>query len=217
MKSLWKAPTVRLFLAVQGVLYLWFLSWDLRDMGDTRWIKYGTIVLCFLFAAYQAARGGDRLTAAALAFTLGADAFLLLLDRYYPLGIGLFCIAHLFYRGRICRAGGGAHPCFLLLPALCGLLAALARWGADTAMAAVYALLLAGNVYLSWSCLRSRSGRLLCAGLTLLLCCDVCVGLHNLSGPLPGAISAFADFGMWLFYLPSQLCVALSAVPERSE
>ena len=52
---------------------------------------------------------------------------------------------------------------------------------------------------------------------TLLLCCDVCVGLHNLSGPLPGAISAFADFGMWLFYLPSQLCVALSAAPERSE
>ena len=84
-------------------------------------------------------------------------------------------------------------------------------------MAVVYVLLLVGNVVLGWSRLRSRSGRLLCAGLTLLLCCDVCVGLHNLSGPLPGAISAFADFGMWLFYLPSQVCVALSAAPERSE
>ena len=212
-----KTPAVRLFLAVQGVLYLWFLSWDLRDAGDTRWIKYASIVLCFLFAAYQAARGGDRLTAAALAFTLGADAFLLLLDRYYPLGIGLFCIAHLFYRGRIGREGGGAHPCFLLPPALCGLLAALARWGADTAMAAVYALLLAGNVYLSWSCLRGRAGRLLCAGLTLLLCCDVCVGLHNLSGPVPAAVAAFADVGMWLFYLPYQVCAALSVAPERPE
>lgn len=217
MRALWKAPPVRLFLAVQGVLYLWFLSRDLLDAGDTRWIKYGTIVLCFLFALYQTARGGDRLTAAALAFTLGADALLLVLDRYYPLGIGLFCIAHLFYRGRIGREGGRAHPALLALPALGGLLAALARWGADTAMAAVYALLLAGNVYLSWSRLRGRAGRLLAAGLTLLLCCDVCVGLHNLSGPVPAAVSAFADFGMWLFYLPSQVCVALSAAPERPE
>ena len=215
MKSQWKAPTVRLFLAVQGVLYLWFLSWDLLDAGDTRWIKYGTIILCFLFAAYQAARGGDRLTAAALAFTLGADAFLLLLDRDYPLGIGLFCVAHLLYRGRIGQEGGGAHPCLLMLPVLCGLLAALARWGADTAMAAVYALLLAGNVFLSWRRLHSRAGRLLCAGLTLLLCCDICVGLHDLPGLMPKGVSAFADFGMWLFYLPSQVCVALSAAPER--
>lgn len=215
MKSPLKAPDARLFLAAQGALYLWFLRWDLLNMGDTRWIKYASIVLCFLFAAYQAARGGDRLTAAALAFTLGADAFLLLLDRNYPLGIGLFCVAHLLYRGRIGREGGGARPCLLILPALCGLLATLARWGADTAMAAVYALLLAGNVFLSWRRLHGRGGRLLAVGLTLLLCCDVCVGLHNLSGPVPAAVAAFADVGMWLFYLPSQVCVALSAAPEQ--
>ena len=217
MRALLKTPPARLFLAVQGALYLWFLCGDLLDAEDTRWIKYASIVLCFLFAAYQAARGGDRLTAAALAFTLGADAFLLLLDRDYPLGIGLFCVAHLLYRKRIGREGGGAHPALLILPALGGLLAALARWGADTAMAAVYALLLAGNVYLSWSRLRGRAGRLLSAGLTLLLCCDVCVGLHNLPGRIPKGVSAFADFGMWLFYLPSQVCVTLSAAPERPE
>ena len=196
MKSPLKAPDARLFLAAQGALYLWFLRCDLLNMGDTRWIKYASIVLCFLFAAYQAARGGDRLTAAALAFTLGADAFLLLLDRYYPLGIGLFCVAHLLYRGRIGREGGGARPCLLILPALCG-------------------LLLAGNVFLSWRRLHGRGGRLLAVGLTLLLCCDVCVGLHNLSGPVPAAVAAFADVGMWLFYLPSQVCVALSAAPEQ--
>ena len=138
MKSPLKAPDARLFLAAQGALYLWFLRRDLLNMGDTRWIKYASIVLCFLFAAYQAARGGDRLTAAALAFTLGADAFLLLLDRNYPLGIGLFCVAHLLYRGRIGREGGGARPCLLILPALCGLLAALAE-GKDIWEAARFA------------------------------------------------------------------------------
>ena len=206
-------PAVRLFLAVQGALYLWFLDWDLLNAGDSRWIKYVSIVLCFLFALHQAARGGDRLTAAALAFTLGADAFLLLLDRCYPLGIGLFCAAHLLYRRRI----GGTHPALVLLPVLCGLTAALARRGADTAMAAVYALLLVGNVILGWRRARNGAGRLLAVGLTLLLCCDVCVGLHNLAAPLPPAVSAAADVGMWLFYLPSQVCVALSAAPEGQE
>lgn len=101
MKSPLKAPDARLFLAAQGALYLWFLRWDLLNMGDTRWIKYASIVLCFLFAAYQAARGGDRLTAAALAFTLGADAFLLLLDRYYPWASA--CSA-----SHTCFTGGGS-------------------------------------------------------------------------------------------------------------
>ena len=36
MKSPLKAPDARLFLAAQGALYLWFLRWDLLNMGDTR-------------------------------------------------------------------------------------------------------------------------------------------------------------------------------------
>ena len=43
--------------------------------------------------------------------------------------------------------------------------------------------------------------------------CDVCVGLHNLAG-LPVPLSAFAQVGMWLFYLPSQVLIVLSIPKE---
>ncbi len=54
--------------------------------------------------------------------------------------------------------------------------------------------------------------RLFSAGLWLFLCCDICVGLHNLLPLLPGsfpAIAAFAQIAMWAFYLPSQVLMGL--------
>ena len=50
-------------------------------------------------------------------------------------------------------------------------------------------------------------------GLLLFVGCDVCVGLHNLAG-LPVPLSAFAQVGMWLFYLPSQVLIVLSIPKE---
>ena len=54
----------------------------------------------------------------------------------------------------------------------------------------------------------------LCAlGLTLFVGCDACVGLFNAlpaHSPLYPAVSV----GMWLFYLPSQVLIALSAKEE---
>lgn len=44
--------------------------------------------------------------------------------------------------------------------------------------------------------------------------CDLCVGLHNLAAFLPvvdtGPLFSFAQVGMWLFYLPSQVLITLS-------
>lgn len=53
------------------------------------------------------------------------------------------------------------------------------------------------------------------AGLVLFVCCDLCVGLQNLSA-FPSRVRArrlfaFARVGMWLFYLPSQVLITLSA------
>ena len=51
-------------------------------------------------------------------------------------------------------------------------------------------------------------------GLALFLCCDVCVGAFNAPGLFPVPVTAFARVGMWLFYLPGQVLIALSALPE---
>ena len=56
--------------------------------------------------------------------------------------------------------------------------------------------------------------RLFSAGLLLFLCCDVCVGLFQYAWLLPAA-AGFARVGMWLFYLPAQVLITLSGLPEQ--
>ena len=59
-----------------------------------------------------------------------------------------------------------------------------------------------------------RRGRCFGLGLLLFVGCDLCVGLHNLAAVLPvvdtGPLFSFAQVGMWLFYLPSQVLITLS-------
>ena len=64
------------------------------------------------------------------------------------------------------------------------------------------------------SVLNERLGRI-ALGLTLFVGCDLCVGLFNarLSGSLP--LHLLVYLGMWFFYLPSQVLIALSALPEK--
>ena len=77
------------FLGVEGLLYGLFLYGDLTG-GDTVLLKYGSILLCLLFSVFWSVRGGNQLVTAALAFTLGADTFLLLLYVWYLAGVLLF-------------------------------------------------------------------------------------------------------------------------------
>ena len=38
----------------------------------------------------------------------------------------------------------------------------------------------------------------------------MCVGVHNQPELFPGWLAAFAQVGMWLFYLPGQVLLVLS-------
>ena len=103
-----RALMQRLFPALEGLIYARFLFLDLTGRGAAgNGLKYLGILLCALFAWYQARGGGSRLMAWALTLTLGADFFLLMLDRYYILGLLLFCAVQGLYLLRIARANGG--------------------------------------------------------------------------------------------------------------
>jgi len=67
---------------------------------------------------------------------------------------------------------------------------------------ALYFSQLVSSTLLAWSVRRW----IFAAGLTLFVCCDLCVGMFNL-----GILRAFSSVGMWLFYLPSQVLIVLSA------
>ena len=114
------------FLGVEAALYLGFLALDLLRPGSG-WalpLKNGA------GGPRSAGTEDGRLVCAALAFTLAADWFLLILDSFYLAGVACFCVVQAIYLLRLHRWGAG-----LLWPLRVGLtVAALAvaggPWGA---------------------------------------------------------------------------------------
>ena len=206
-----------LFLVLEGAVYAAFLAMDLAGLGGLSiWPKYAGILLCLAFACLAAVRGGDRLIPFALACTALADLFLLVLNRYYPLGVAIFLVVQTLYLLRLRRDGSDSAP---WLRAGLALILALAVYGLGllsplNLLVCLYFSQLLSNTCLAWT-VKGRSQRLFALGLTLFVGCDVCVGLFNLSGLVPDALYHFARVGMWLFYLPSQVLIALSAYPRK--
>lgn len=179
----------RIFLLLEAALYVSFPFAGPYAL----YLKYGSILLC---AAY--AWPGERRIAFALVLTSAADLFLLVLGRYLELGVLLFIAVQALYalhirrdtRGTLCLRG-------LLVLALWGVLWRLKLATPLNILAAVYFPQLLCNTALAWG-----KDRVLALGLTLFVGCDICVGLWNLAG--------LAGPGMWAFYLPSQVLIALS-------
>ena len=218
----------RVFLGTEAALYAAFLLLDAAGAGAglSAGLKYAGVLLCLAFALSRLRRGGvhSALTAAALACTAAADLFLLVLDRWYLAGVLVFWVVQGLWLARIRLAGGWPRSrCLavrLVLPA-----AALTALRALNALiplniaAAVYFSQLLANAAESRTLIRARPwGRTLHLGLALFIGCDVCVGLHNVTAAaglaLPLWLGRAAGLGMWLFYLPSQVLLALSGCEE---
>ena len=203
------------FLGAEAALYAGFLALDLAGTGGG-WslvLKYSGIALCLLSALLRAGDREGRLVCAALALALSADFFLLVLDAWYALGVALFCGVQGLYLARLRAMGAG-----LWLPLRLGLTAAAqlaaALLGLLTplnALALVYFPELVCNAAAPRS--QGRGGRVLGHGRQRLVGGDLVVGRHQ-SLILPVPLSAFAQVGMWLFYLPSQVLIVLSIPKE---
>lgn len=203
------------FFAVEGVLYFAFLALDLTGRGaGSVPVKYAGILLCVLFALACALRGGDRLVLPALALTAGADWFLLVRNDRYAVGIALFlCVQTIYYLRLRGHGAPGVYPLRAGLALGAGLgLYALGLASPVNLLAGLYFSQLLSNAVLAWT-QRGRRWRVFAAGLTLFVGCDLCVGLFNAlpaASPLYPAVSV----GMWFFYLPSQVLIALSGSAE---
>ncbi len=205
------------FLAAEGALYAVFLALDLAGRGGAAVpVKYAGILLCLGFSLPACAKwGGDKLVPLALALTAGADWFLLVRNDCYPLGIALFLCVQTAYYLRLRRGGApAAYPlrAGLALGTELGLYI-LHLANPLNLLAGLYFSQLLSNTILAWT-VKGRPGRLFALGLALFVGCDVCVGLFN-ALPAPSPLYSAASVGMWLFYLPSQALIALSALPEK--
>lgn len=213
-----KPPLLPLFLGAETCLYIAFLYCDLTGCWAAGTaLKYAAILLCLLLSLDNRSRKDGRLVSLALALTALADLFLLVLNQNYALGVALFCPVQLIYALRLRRAAARPAPLWPRLLFSGGALAALAFTGSLTVLSGLVCLYfpqLVCNAAESLALPPGLQNRLFSAGLWLFLCCDICVGLHNLLPLLPGsfpAIAAFAQIAMWAFYLPSQVLIVLSA------
>ncbi len=200
----------RLFICLEAALYLAFTAMDICASGSSAPLKFAGIALCFAFSLYLSADGGERLVTAAAGLAMTADIFLLLLDAHYAVGMGLFFIVQILYFVRIYRANGhkSAWPVRVYMFAGCAALF-VSIGGVNVRLAlpaaAYFAFFLCNVMQASGS-----ENRLFFAGLCVFLCCDICVGLHNIPDRIPEWLHRAADIGMWTFYLPSQVMLVLS-------
>ncbi len=205
--------SLRFFLGAEAALYAAFLFCDLTGLSDPAALKYTALLGCLLFCLVYAG-GPDRpLACAALLFTALADLFLLVLDTAYPVGVACFCVVQVLYLLRL-RRGTGSLPLAAARIALSGgALTILILFRLCTPLTALTALYFPQLFCNALGSLTPRHDgtpwRLFCAGLWLFVCCDICVGLHNLTG-LPVVLASAVQFGMWLFYLPSQVLIVCS-------
>ncbi len=210
-----KSSMIKIFICLEAALYLAFTAMDIYALGDSKWLKFAGIALCFAFSVFLSARGGERLVTAAIGLAMTADVFLLLLDRYYIVGVGLFFIVQILYFARIYRANGRKGAWRVKLFLFMASIALLFNLGCEfplLLLAAAYAAFFICNVMQA----SGSENKLFFAGLCVFLCCDICVGVHNMPAQLPDWLRRAADIGMWTFYLPSQVMLVLSG-KERDE
>lgn len=206
MKKFTVSNTVTaIFLIIESLIYAAFLTLDFTGMGHyTIWIKYSGILLCLLFALLCALCNGDKLVLPAMIFTAAADWFLLVRGDHLGIGVALFLVVQSIYLIRLRRMGVGSMIWLrILLPLLFGV--TLMLWQAANPLFLLVALYFSQLVSNTASAWRAKKW-IYAVGMTLFVCCDICVGMFNIGLALP-----FSSKAMWLFYLPSQVLIVLTA------
>ena len=83
---------IKAFICVESALFLAFTAMDVLGTGDSRWLKFAGIALCFVVSALLSARGGEVLVTAAVGLSAAADILLLIMDAHYAIGVMLFLL-----------------------------------------------------------------------------------------------------------------------------
>ncbi|MBQ7363766.1 MAG: hypothetical protein IJW48_04880 [Clostridia bacterium] len=217
-----------LFLLLELVLYVLIQTVPQEYFGIP---AYLSIILVFSFSCasfFTERQKYSYLVNLALAFTLGADFCLVVLDPAREAqGVVIFIAAQLSYflyilireRGRLFLVHTAVRLAVTVLAALLPFM--ILGDSADTlsVISVIYYSELVLNLVFS---LFDRELRLFSAGLVLFALCDLSIGLDNLSDYFnvgeSGFIYSITHTGLnmaWIFYLPSQVLIAASLIKWR--
>jgi len=134
----------------------------------------------------------------------------------YPIGVVSFCIVQVLYNVRF---GGARRLKILPLTLAVPLVFFVITNDALVAIALLYAQLFLLSYAAMLKAIRKKTypapnSLLIFIGMTAFVLCDICVAIWNLSrmGIIANTeVASFASTAIWLFYTPSQICLALSS------
>lgn len=213
------------FIAIEAILYCVFIAMDLQGKDSTL-VKYFGVVACFLFELSCVNCGKDSVfVCLALLFTLVADWFLLVVNERFVFGVCAFLVVQSIYFLRLTKEGvkplrSALTRAFIIIVVMI-VLSLLKLLDLLTALVAVYFVSLVSNTADAYTLFgKGVKSKLFAIGLSLFILCDLSVGFNNLSSYVEvSAISGFikvASFAMWVFYLPSQVLIALSCKGDKN-
>ncbi|MCY6356116.1 lysoplasmalogenase family protein [Clostridium sp. ZS2-4] len=210
----------RIIIVAIILIYINFLMVDLQG-GDSRMLKYISILLCFILSLFIRDRGNDkrdtRLLHEALFFTISADLNLVILNNFI-LGVSAFCIVQIIYIIRHSRnifLNKRDIVLFLIEGIIVSRLVIMLNmriyeYKELYIIACIYSILLLTSVLMAFGTIKrvfysKINSYFITIGMILFLLCDINVGLYHI-----GKIQYISGILVWLFYLPSQLLLSLS-------
>ena len=232
----------KIFILIQLLSYFTFIYFDFSNLNGniSNLIKYFTILLCLIFVLIPRKESGGsavdhRLLKLAFLFTFISDYFLLFTEEIIP-GLVTFIIVQVLYLLRIYRWKLDFNlinkskiilPMYFLRNLFAGMILLLVlsllsvKLELTIVLATFYFLSLLLNCFdllrISFV-IKTPQLRLFLIGLLMFLLCDINVGIFNMqqfiANPLVKyeKIYSIASVAMWIFYLPSQVFIALSKV-----
>jgi hypothetical protein len=229
-------PVLVGFLMVELMIYSSFMYLDIKETGSyvlTSKLKFIGIILCFVFTLFFDSKKEEKtdiyLLRGALLFTMISDLFILMLDYYYY-GMITFCVVQLLYLIRLYRfkkqQGTSSNLLKLILRNIVLAIVIIGILFSQNVeidelvcISIIYFISILLNTF-DAICIqiktRKYGQKIYAIGMILFVLCDINVGLFNISdfAVINGAwfvgIYEFASIAMWMFYLPAQVCIALS-------
>lgn len=207
------------FLAVESILYVIFIVFDFLNPSISQRIKLSSIFLCFaicfIFWVFSKNKKQTLLLVSASLFTCLSD-YLLLIEKdsnLFTIGVFTFFIVQILYFAYHSKNLTSKNlvislACRLFVVFLICLVATAIKLDALTTLSLCYFSLLLGNFINSLLLVKNNKKYIIIsAGFLLFILCDICVGMNNINID-NAALKNFATYGMWIFYLPSQVILA---------
>lgn len=225
-KAIRKRRIMGILLLFILILYIWFMYMDIFDVEDSissdrlKFLSMTLVFIISLFTREDALNYKDlHLLQIGLFITLIGDLFLLILDSHYVLGIFLFSIVQILYSFRyefknLKLTIRNFIIIFLSLSITYFIVNKLViELDFIWIMGIFYAYCLLNSVVKAFKAYRYKiypkpNRHMILIGMMLFLLCDISVAMYNVFNE--GLLYNISSMSMWLFYLPSQVLLALS-------